>query len=58
MAGRVRRGLPFTALPDGDAYVESRRFRRESWFLDPAGHVELCNVAIPVRERKSAPKID
>lgn len=38
------------------AYVESRRFRRESWFLDPAGHVELCNVAIPARERKSAPE--
>ncbi|MCI1710270.1 MAG: peptidylprolyl isomerase [Chiayiivirga sp.] len=29
--------------------VEARRHRREDWFLDPVGHVELCNVPIPVR---------
>ena len=29
--------------------VEARRNRREEWFLDPVGHVELCNVPIPVR---------
>jgi peptidylprolyl isomerase len=29
--------------------VESRRNRREEWFIDPVGHVELCNVPIPVR---------
>jgi peptidylprolyl isomerase len=33
--------------------VESRRNRRESWFKVPAGHVGLCNVPIPVRERAS-----
>ena len=33
----------FTAL------VESRRNRRDDWFKVPAGHVELCNVPIPVR---------
>lgn len=33
------------------AYLESRRNRRESWFLDPVGHVEVCNVPLPVRER-------
>lgn len=30
--------------------MEARRHRREEWFLDPVGHVELCNVPIPVRE--------
>jgi len=33
----------FTAL------VESRRNRREEWFKNPAGHIELCNVPLPVR---------
>jgi peptidylprolyl isomerase len=31
--------------------IESRRFRRESWFLDPVGHINLCNVPLPVRVR-------
>lgn len=31
--------------------IESRRFRRESWFLDPIGHVNVCNVPLPVRVR-------
>ncbi len=34
----------FTAL------IESRRYRRESWFAQPGGHIELCNVPLPVRE--------
>jgi peptidylprolyl isomerase len=29
--------------------VEARRTRRESWFLEPTGRIELCNVPIPVR---------
>ncbi|HUR41794.1 MAG TPA: peptidylprolyl isomerase [Verrucomicrobiae bacterium] len=33
-------------------YVDSRRWRREEWFLDKVGHVELCNVPLPVREKK------
>ena len=33
------------------AFVESRRNRREEWFLEPVGHVELCNVPLPVRPR-------
>ncbi|HSQ70034.1 MAG TPA: peptidylprolyl isomerase [Steroidobacteraceae bacterium] len=33
--------------------LESRRNRRESWFKVPSGHVGLCNVPIPVRERAS-----
>ncbi len=34
------------------AVIESRRFRRESWFLDPVGHINLCNVPLPVRVRR------
>jgi peptidylprolyl isomerase len=32
--------------------VESRRNRREEWFQTPAGHIEISNVPIPVREKK------
>lgn len=31
------------------ALVETRRNRREEWYKRPAGHVEICNVPIPVR---------
>ena len=31
--------------------IESRRFRYEEWFASPTGHVSLCNVPLPVRER-------
>ena len=31
--------------------IYSRRFRRESWFLEPVGHINLCNVPLPVRVR-------
>lgn len=29
--------------------VEARRSRLEEWFVDPAGHIGLCNVPLPVR---------
>lgn len=29
--------------------IESRRNRREEWFATPGGHIEICNVPIPVR---------
>src|ERR1041385_895063 len=31
--------------------IESRRNRREEWFHLQAGHIDLCNVPIPMRER-------
>jgi peptidylprolyl isomerase len=34
--------------------VESRRNRPEKWFKVQAGHIELCNVPLPVRERPAA----
>lgn len=42
---------------DSDSFkqlIEARRNRRESWFIDPVGHVELCNVPIPVRPAPAA----
>lgn len=31
--------------------IASRRTRRESWFLQPTGRINLCNVPLPVRVR-------
>jgi peptidylprolyl isomerase len=31
--------------------VESRRNRGGEWFQVPAGHIDLCNVPLPVRPR-------
>ena len=36
------------------ALVQARRSRREAWFLDPVGRIELCNVPVPVREEPLA----
>jgi cyclophilin family peptidyl-prolyl cis-trans isomerase len=30
-------------------YVESRRNRRDDWYVMPAGHTDVCNITIPVR---------
>ena len=38
-----------TDTPTFEALVEARRNRHESWFLNPTGHISLCNVPIPVR---------
>ena len=32
-------------------YVEARRNRHEEWFKVPAGHIDVCNIPIPVRPR-------
>jgi peptidylprolyl isomerase len=39
-----------TDTPLFTRYVESRRNRREPWFVKPLGHIDVCNVNIPVRE--------
>ncbi|HZH43598.1 MAG TPA: peptidylprolyl isomerase [Lysobacter sp.] len=31
--------------------VEARRNRRDGWYQVPAGHIDLCNVPLPVREK-------
>jgi peptidylprolyl isomerase len=35
-------------------FVEARRQRREEWFVDPVGRIDLCNVPLPVREKRLA----
>ena len=39
-----------TDTPLFTKYLEARRNRREEWFLRPAGHIDVCNVSIPVRD--------
>jgi peptidylprolyl isomerase len=36
------------------ALIESRRNRREPWFINQAGHIDIANVPIPVREAPAA----
>lgn len=33
-----------------EALVEARRNRSDAWYLRKAGHIDLCNVPLPVRE--------
>jgi peptidylprolyl isomerase len=35
--------------------IEARRTRRESWFVNPTGRIEMCNVPVPVRPVAKAP---
>lgn len=30
--------------------VEARRNRRDEWYIHPAGHIDVCNVTVPVRD--------
>jgi peptidylprolyl isomerase len=36
--------------------IEARRNRNEEWFHVQAGHIELCNVPLPVRTTASPKK--
>lgn len=38
-----------TEGPSFAALVEARRNRRDAWYLRQAGHIDLCNVPLPVR---------
>lgn len=31
-------------------FVEARRNRRDEWYVKPAGHIDVCNIAVPVRD--------
>lgn len=33
------------------ALTEARRNRRDGWYKQPAGHIDLCNVLLPVRTK-------
>ncbi len=39
-----------TDTPLFTRYVEARRNRHEDWFVKPAGHIDVCNLIIPVRD--------
>jgi peptidylprolyl isomerase len=39
-----------TDTPLFTKYVESRRNRRDGWYIAPAGHTDVCNITIPVRD--------
>ena len=49
--GRSRLEVLRTDTPTFAALVEARRNRRDDWYKVPAGHIDLCNVPIPVRAR-------
>src|SRR5262249_3013049 len=40
-----------TDTPTFAAYLAARRNRTEEWFKVPAGHIDVCNVPVPVRKR-------
>lgn len=48
-AERSRLELLRTDTATFQALVESRRNRRDDWYLVPAGRIDLCNVPLPVR---------
>ena len=41
-----------TDTPAFNALIEARRNRPEEFFKVPAGHIEMCNVPLPVRESR------
>lgn len=48
-AERARLEVFRTDRPAFADLVESRRNRRDDWYVHPAGHIDLCNVPVPVR---------
>jgi peptidylprolyl isomerase len=48
-AQRVPLQLLRTDTPLFAQVVEARRNRRDEWYKVPAGHIDLCNVPLPVR---------
>jgi peptidylprolyl isomerase len=49
---RVALELLRTDTPAFTQLVEARRNRRDDWYKRPAGHIDLCNVPLPVRTPK------
>ena len=45
-----------TDTPLWDAVVEARRNRRDTWYLRPAGHIDLCNIPVATRDPTAPPK--
>jgi len=53
-AERVPLEIFRTDTPAFAALIDVRKNRREPWFLDPVGAIELCNVPVPVRTPEPA----
>lgn len=49
-SGRTALEVLRTDTPLFTRYVETRRNRRDDWYLVPAGHTDVCAVSIPVRD--------
>ncbi len=49
-AERLKLQVLRTDTPLFTRYVESRRNRRDDWYVVPAGHTDVCNINIPVRD--------
>lgn len=59
---RIAADLPATQRPALEAlrtdtatwtaFVDARRNRREEWFAEPTGRIEVCNVPLPIRAIK------
>ncbi|MBS0556924.1 MAG: peptidylprolyl isomerase [Proteobacteria bacterium] len=49
---RVKLEILRTDTPTFAALVESRRNRRDEWYKQPAGYIDVCSVPIPVRAVK------
>lgn len=47
---RVPLQLLRTDTPLFEELVEARRNRRDDWYKQPAGHIDLCNVPLPTRD--------
>jgi len=48
-AERVTLEVLRTDTPLFTKYVEARRNRRDDWYIVPAGHIDVCNISVPVR---------
>ncbi len=48
-AERPRLQVMDTGSASFEALVEARRNRADAWYLRKAGHIDLCNVPVPVR---------
>jgi peptidylprolyl isomerase len=51
-AERVALEVLRTDTPLFTRYVESRRNRSDDWYIVPAGHIDVCNITVPVRDIK------
>lgn len=42
-----------TDTPTFAALLHNRRFRKDDWYKTPAGHIDVCNMPLPVRDAPS-----